>query len=264
MNSPLQNQTTNQYVPVEAPQSRAPQTANVASNATANVAAANASEPNLDFISTDNRENEYQQALRHSKKVKFWKIAFPIMGVMMILALGGALALNSMKVPEVAVESITLDDGNLVMENPELNGFDKNKRPFNLTAAKAIQNVENPTQVELQDIKAELPMDETIRATVSAGNGFYDADAKTLILKQSVNLVTSNGMVVNLQDADVDIGNSTMKTDNPISATSPQADISSNTMRIEEGGNKMTFEGRVRMTLRPGELRKTSDANETN
>ena len=252
MSKQFQNQAQGQFTPVNAPL------------AGAHAALGQAVEPDLDFISTDNRENEYKEALKHSSKVKFWKIAFPAMAIIMILGIIGALIFNSRKVPEVGVESINLTDGKLVMENPELSGFDKDKRPYNLSATKAIQNPENPSQVELQQIVAELPMDDEITATITAGNGLYDAEAKTLVLKEAVNLVTSSGMVLNLEDASVDIGNSIMHTNNPINGTSPQADITSNTMMVEEGGNKLIFEGRVRMTIRPDELKKANETNEQN
>ncbi len=249
MSNQFQNQTQGHYIPVNAGAQSTPQ---------------QASAPNLDFITTDNRENEYREALKHSSKVRFWKFAFPILAVLMILGIIVAFVLNSLKVPDIAVENISVSDGKLVMENPELSGFDKNKRPYNLSATKAIQDVENPNQVELQEILAELPMNEKITATITAGNGVYDADAKTLVLKKSVNLVTSSGMVLNLEDASVDIGNSIMHTNNPINGTSPQADISSNTMMVEDGGNRLIFEGRVRMTLRPDELKKADKTNEQN
>lgn len=234
----------------------------IPANAGANHAPGQTAVPNLDFISTDNREREYQEALKHSTKVKFWKIVFPIIGALVILGIIGALFIKSFEVTDVSVENISLSDGKLVMENPELSGFDKEKRPYNLTATKAIQDASNPNQVELQDILAELPMDETITATVKAGNGIYDADAKTLKLTKKVNLVTTSGMTLVLEDANVDIGNSIMHTNNPITGKSPQADISSNAMMIEDGGNKLIFEGRVRMTLRPDELKKADTDNE--
>lgn len=247
MSNQFQNQVQGQYIPANAGASHAPQPA---------------SAPNLDFISTDNREREYQEALKHSTKVKFWKITFPIIGVLVILGIMGALFIKSFAVPDITVERIDISDGKLVMENPELSGFDKNKRPYNLTATKAIQDASNPNQVELEDILAELPMDETITATIKAGNGIYDADAKTLELSKTVNLETSSGMVLILEDASVDIGNSIMHTNNPITGKSAQADISSNAMMIEDGGNKLIFEGRVRMTLRPDELKKADKDNE--
>lgn len=256
MSNQFQNQPSGNSFAVEPPQRAVASAPAVATAAKA--------EPNLDFITTDNREAEYQAALKHSKKVKFWKFAFPVFGVIVLCVLIGALVLRSLETGGVTIGNIDVNDGNLVMEAPELNGFDKNKRPYNLSASQAIQDLENPTRVELLDILAELPMDNEITATIQAGNGIYDADAKTLVLKDNINLVTSNGMTVTLQDADVDIGNSTMRTNNPISATSSQADISSETMRVEEGGNKMIFEGKVRMTLRPDTLQDASETNEQN
>lgn len=249
MSNQFQNSVQGNYAPANVSAQSAPQ---------------QTSAPNLDFISTDNRENEYREALKHSTKVKFWKIAFPVIGVLLILGIIGTFIMKSFEVPDVTVEGVNLSDGKLVMENPELSGFDKEKRPYNLTATKAIQDASNPNQVELEDIQAELPMDETITATITAGNGVYDADAKTLELTQKVNLVTSSGMVLNLEDASVDIGNSIMHTNNPITGTSPQADISSNAMMVEDGGNKLIFEGRVRMTLRPNELKKADTTNDQN
>jgi len=249
LSNQFQDQVQGNYVPVNAGVQSAPQ---------------QAAAPNLDFISTDNRENEYREALKHSTKVKFWKIAFPVIGILLILGIMGTFVVKSIEVPDIAIDNINLSDGKLVMENPELSGFDKEKRPYNLTATKAIQDASNPNQVELEDIQAELPMDEKITATITAGNGVYDADAKTLELTRKVNLVTSSGMVLNLEDASVDIGNSIMHTNNPITGTSPQADISSNAMMIEDGGNKLIFEGRVRMTLRPDELKKADTDNDQN
>jgi lipopolysaccharide export system protein LptC len=220
------------------------------------------STPNLDFISTDSREAEYTQALKHSTKVKFWKFLFPLLGLGVIAIIAGTMVIKSVEVPEVAIESIEVNDGKLVMENPKLNGFDKAQRPYNLTASRAIQDASNPNQVELEEINAQLPMSDDLTATITAGNGVYDADAKTLELTKSVNLVTSSGMTLKLKDASVDIGNSIMHTNNPIDATSPQADITSDAMMVEDGGNKLIFEGRVRMTLRPDELRKADNQNE--
>lgn len=248
LSNPLQNQTYGQYAAAPAQ----------------GAAVSGTSESNLDFISTDNREDEYKKAIRHSRAVLFWKITFPIIGILVIVGIAGALVKNSNDIPDVTVDNIDLSDGKLVMENPKLNGFDKNKRPYNLIATKAIQDVSNPNQVELEDIIAELPMNEETMATIEAGNGIYDAEGKTLILTKTVNLITSSGIILNLEDANVDIGNSIMHTNNPINATSPQADITSNAMMIEDGGNKLTFEGRVRITLRPDELRKASASNEQN
>ena len=216
--------------------------------------------PNLDFITSDNREKEYRQAVKHSNKVRFWKVALPVLAILIILGISIALVVRSFSNSDAIVEGINVSNGKLVMENPQLNGVDKNKRPYNLSATRAVQDISNPARVELQKILAELPMDDKTTATITAGMGVYDAEAKTLILNEQINVTTTSGMALFLQDASIDIGNSSMQTTNPISATSPQADISALSLQVEEGGNRLLFEGKVRMTLRP-DGSKTGEAN---
>ena len=103
-------------------------------------------------------------------------------------------------------------------------------------------------------------MSKQISANVVAGNGVYDADAKTLILRETVEVITTDGMFIRLEGADVDLENGTLITNSPITATSPQADISSSTLHVEENGDRLIFDGNVRMTLKPG-ANKNSNGN---
>jgi len=208
----------------------------------------------LDFILAEKREAEFKRAIKHTGKVKLLKIVLPIIGVLVILGISGALIINSLLSAGITVDNITASNGKLVMENPQLNGFDSNQRPYNLNANMAVQDAENPMLVELLEISASLPIDDLISANISAGQGFYNADEKTLALDQKVHVVTNNGMSLTLQDADVDIGAGTLTTDNAILATSPQADISAQSLVVHENGAHLIFEGGVRMTLRPDAL----------
>lgn len=213
----------------------------------------------LDFISQERSAEEFRKAQRHAKRVKLLKLVLPIVGVMIILAVAAALIIRQVLLPDLDIGEIALQDGKLVMENPNLNGLDKEKRPFSLSAAKAIQDSDQPKRVELVSIDARLPMDDTVFADVKAGNGIYDAEDKTLVLTKTVNVVTSDGMVLTLQDADVDIDEGSLVTLNPIVATSQKADISSQSLKVEDNGKRLVFEGTVRMTLRPDELKKTEE-----
>lgn len=215
----------------------------------------NAEPRGLDFIDGYRSDLEFERAKRHSGIVKFLKYLLPVIAVLVIISIAGALVVQQMFIPDIDIAEIKVDDGKLVMENPKLNGVDENRRPYKLSANRAIQDAANPSVVELQEIIAQLPMDETVSADVVAGNGVYDADAKTLILKEAVSVQTSDGMKLNLLDADVDIANGSLVTKSPIQATSPQADISSASLLVENGGERLVFEGNVKMTLRPKELK---------
>ncbi|MEM9277826.1 MAG: LPS export ABC transporter periplasmic protein LptC [Pseudomonadota bacterium] len=208
-------------------------------------------QPGLEFISGQRSEKEFRNAVRHSGRVRFLKYAMPVVGIVIILALVITLVVRQFLIPDIDLGVIAVQDGKLVMENPNLNGFDRNKRPFQLSADKAIQDARQPKRVELIKISATLPIDEAVSAEIKAGNGVFDAEAKTLVLSEQVNVQTNDGMKIDLEDADVDIGEGVLKTFNPVFASSPQADISADSLEIQESGERVVFEGTVRMTLRP-------------
>ena len=204
----------------------------------------------------DALEKEFQRAKRHTRRVRFLKFALPVTAGIIILGIIGAFLLNSLAESPFNLEGISISDGKLVMENPKLNGVDGENRPYNLSADSAVQNVEDPTKILLTSILAELPVDEKTLATVRAGSGLYDAEAKTLSLKNSVFMETDDGMSIKFQEIDVDIANGLMKTDSGVFAKSDQAEISSQSLIVEGRGKRVFFEGGVTMTLYPGKLRK--------
>lgn len=221
-----------------------------------------AEDGHLDFLSGERGEEEFARARQHSRYVRLLKLGLPIVGVMIIAGFVGALVFQKFAYPSLDIGTIALEDGKLVMENPNLSGVDENKRPFSLSAEKAIQDADQPKRVELITINAQLPMENAVTANITAGNGIYDAEAKTLILSESVKVETSDGMRIELQGAEVDIGEGSLRTDNPITATSKQADISSQSLIVGESGERLIFEGKVRMTLRPKALKEARNAND--
>lgn len=219
----------------------------------------------LDFLVGERGEFEFQKAAAHSGLVRFLKVFLPVLAVLIILLIAGALVARQFMLPNLDISNIEMNDGKLIMENPKLNGVDQNQRPYNLSADRAIQDASNPSIVELQRIIATLPMEQNISADITAGNGVYDAEAKTLKLKERVTVNTSDGMSIELMDADVDIQSGAMTTNSPIKATSPQADIASSSMIVDKSGERLIFEGNVKMTLRPKALRQRGEStNEQN
>ena len=205
--------------------------------------------------------DEFLRARNHSGLVRFLKIALPITAGLIILGLLIALAVKSFSSPEINIGKISVSDGKLVMQNPELNGVDENQRPYSLSASKATQNVDNPSRVALEAILAKLPIEDGLFATIKAGSGLYDSEAKTLLLEDNVEVVTTDGMQVFLNDADVDIKNGSLKTANPVQASSKEADIAAGSLQVEEGGERLVFEGKVQMTIHRRAFEDDSDGN---
>lgn len=205
------------------------------------------------------REREFQKASNHSRQVKIMKILLPVIAIGLVLAVGLAFIVYSTANVGISVRSAGIADGKLVMRNPKLDGYDGENRPFKLEADKAIQTIEDPTQVELERIEGKIPMLNNGWVKISAANGNFNTETKKLELGGGIRLITNEGIQANLKDAYIDINQGSMKTDRKISITAPQASIKSQSLSIEKNGKRIIFENNVMLTIRPKELRKKQD-----
>ncbi|MCB1384470.1 MAG: LPS export ABC transporter periplasmic protein LptC [Nitratireductor sp.] len=204
----------------------------------------------------------FKRAHRHSGRVRRLRIALPLIGLFIVSGLAGAYFISQSGLESVVIEKTTIEGGKLVMKNPALDGVDKDQRPYKLSAREALQDPRNLKQIELDSIKAQVPIPEGLYANITAGTGFYDDDAKQLRLGGEVDVVTDDGMSANLQDADIDLGAGSLKTQNPVAFATEQAKISADSMFVEDNGKRVVFEKRVKMTIYPDKIRELQQKQE--
>lgn len=209
----------------------------------------------IDFLTGQRDVKAFNKAHSHSNRVRYLRIILPVVATFMIVGIVGAYYWKSLGSPTLTVQSTSFDDGNMVMQNPVLKGVDEENRPYKLTAKEAIQNTQELTKIELIEIDAVIPMEGANNANIIAGNGFYDSEAKTLLLGGEVDILSDDGMRIILQDADIDIGAGNMFTNNPVIMNSPQAQITAGSVAIENNGDSIIFNKNVKMTLYPKNIK---------
>lgn len=205
----------------------------------------------LEFIGGERATEDFERAAKHSKWVQLLKILLPLVGVLIIVIILAALVLRPTLPVDISIGNAGIEDGKLVMNNPKLNGFDENNLPYFVEAMRAIQSVEDPTQVELDRINAKLPMKKDVWANIEAGNGSFNATDKKLELGGGVKITTTDGMKMNLKDAYIDMKAGSVQTDREIVFTSENANISSGSMQIFDNGDRIIFDTKVRLTIQP-------------
>lgn len=218
----------------------------------------------LDFIGGERDVKDFLRASRHSGRVRFFRIALPLTAVFILSLVIGAYWWSQSTLPLISVQTAGFENGKMVMKNPKLNGVDEKQRPYSLVASEAITDPAVPSQVELRQIDAKVPMEEGIFANILAGTGFYNSEAKTLKLGENVDIKTDDGMSMTLKDADVDIDAGSLLTSNPVSILTEQAKISADSFTVENNGEKVVFENRVRMTIYPDKLEQTGSTEAAN
>ena len=196
-------------------------------------------------------QNDFFNAQRHSRMVKRFKILFPIIAGIILFALIG-IGLFYRQLPDnVSVNSAAISDGNLVMESPNLDGFDDDNRPYSVKADRAIQSLENPDVINLEGIHAQLPLDDKNFAKIDANNGIYNNKAKTLRLTNDIELNSTNGFVVKLKEADIDIQSGKLISNAPVFVDSPTGAISADSLEIMDNGKRIIFKDNVKLTIQP-------------
>lgn len=208
--------------------------------------------------------SEFASAERHSQRVRLLKLALPLAALFGIGFFSAATFLVSADTAPVAAKPVTMTDGRIVMAKPKLEGFTADKRPYKMVAERAIQNGAKSGEVELQIITADLPFGKDATATLTADNGVLDNAASKLELTDNIILVTSDGMTAKLSTAQIDIANSSVRSDKPVDIDMDGSRLTADSMKIMNGGKIMIFERRVRMNIAKGKLGGASDAVSSN
>lgn len=203
---------------------------------------------------------QYRLARIHSRRVRMLKILLPLSAALVVVVF---IAVSWIKglVPEgVAIESVVIRDGKLVMQNPVMSGQSSNDRFYTMRALRAVQDLANPDVVALEDIVADLPVAEDDTAILKAQSGNYDRNAQTLVFKQPFTVTTQAGMKAELQSADIDLAAGGLVTNQPVSISSPDASVVAQSMEMQDKGAVIIFHDKVRMTINPSALKSKDGA----
>jgi len=193
-------------------------------------------------------------AARHSRIVRILRIAVPSV---VILAMTAIVTVSIFNPFRMLLPKLPLDIGNLVvsgtkitMESPHLSGYTPDRRPYELWAKTATQDVTDPDHVDLRTLRAKVLMEDlTTTVTMDARNGLFDSKGQLLDLHKDIFLQSSSGYEARLSQAFVDIGKGTVTSEEHVDVKLLNGTLTSDRLRITGGGEVVRFEGNVVMNL---------------
>ncbi len=198
----------------------------------------------------------FASAARHSRRVRMLKFALPAVAVLVSVLFVGYSFLPSIGGNTIGLGSTAIEGGNLVIENPTLDGFTRERRPYTVTAAKALQAIGTTDgPIEMEGIRATLPIDADDEATISAARGTFDRANDLLTLDTEITFRTTSGFIARLQSAEIDIATNNLTTDKPVEIEMDGMRINADALHASNGGKKLVFENRVRVEIDPGKVR---------
>ena len=201
------------------------------------------------------RGDAFDRAQRHSRRVRVLKFAVPLLAAAIAIAFPIYSYLAAPVSISVQADGTAFSNGKLVMANPKLNGFTKQKLPYSLTATRATQNVGTQAIIDLEGINAKLPVASDNVVSVTAAHGIYDRDNNTMNLTSDVSVTTTDGLVAKFKSVFLDMGKGSMKTDNPVDVSRNGSRITADSMSVEDNGKVVVFENRVRVDIDAASLK---------
>ncbi|WP_425407973.1 LPS export ABC transporter periplasmic protein LptC [Hyphococcus sp.] len=218
----------------------------------------------LDSLPTRARTTGSQAAAR-SRLVRRLRIGLPILGLVLV----AAFFFNTTSEENDSAflqdfEDVRATAEELRMASPRFSGIDTKGKPFEITAAAAIQNPQVKDVVQLENPKA-VQGDAGETNIVTAQNGVYRSDAKILELNDDVTLehdVGADTYIFRSASATVSIDDEVVTSDAGIGGEGPAGEtLQADRMKAYNNEGRVVLEGNVRMRLYPKSKEKPAAQN---
>ncbi|WFU47865.1 LPS export ABC transporter periplasmic protein LptC [Sinorhizobium terangae] len=200
----------------------------------------------------------YASAARHSARVRRLKVILPLAASVIAMIFVAVSFVRAFLPEELQLETATIENGKIVMQNPAISGRNKQDISYSMKAQRALQDIVNPDLITLETIHAEMPVNDTLIATVDAASGIYDRGANTLDMNAPFTISMNNGVNADFQSAYLDINAGEMETKRPIAISMNGGSIIAQTLRMTDKGRIVTFEGMVKVNVDPSTIRKNA------
>jgi len=141
-------------------------------------------------------DRAFREARRHSRRVRFARIALPVSVVLLLSIFGLWTWFNPMRlllrIPDIGGD-LVISGTKITMEAPRLTGYTRDNRWYELTAGAAAQDITKPNVVELHEVRAKVQAEDKSTMFLSARDGTFDRKANVLTLNTDITLKSTTG-----------------------------------------------------------------------
>lgn len=207
--------------------------------------------------SPSDNDRAFRGAARHSRRVRFLRLAIPIGLALALLGIAAASVFNPLrfvyKLPN-DIGTLVVSGSKITMESPRLAGVTRDARGYEIQARAAAQDIKKPNLVELKEIRAKVDMQDKSTVEMTAVDGQYDTKAELLTLGQRIVLSSTTGYEGILSEATVDIKKGRIVSEKPVQVKMLQGTLNANRLEVLDTGALIRFDGGVNMMLTPEAL----------
>lgn len=190
---------------------------------------------------------------RYSRFVGAMRVLLPASGLVLIALVFGwpyLLGDGGRLIAPLKVESAEIEGQAMRMVRPSYIGTSGDREPYRVTADSALLDPREPDRIVLDALAAQVDADGR-ELLLEAKEGIYRRDAERLALDGGIVVTSADGYRFLTERADVDLGTGSLVGDRPVSGDGPRGSLQADRFTVDDGGNVMRFDGRVKVTLHP-------------
>jgi len=187
----------------------------------------------------------------YSQFVSAMKILLPALAAILVLTVfistGTFNSRDELAITFQEVESLNDD---LRMISPRITGVDRKGRPYVVTADTATQAVDEPNRVTMENIEADLMLDDGGDwLSISSRYGTLLSEEELLTLTEKVDVFSAAGYEFHAQIAAINLKDGSLNSDQPVYGQGPVGTINANGVEAANNGELIRFTGGVRVVV---------------
>lgn len=207
-----------------------------------------------DLISSD-RVRHFRKVRYRSIRIRILRVLLPLLGIGTV----AALIFITTFVPKIGVDGLELDPGmtvsfngsSIMMNNPKMSGFGDDGQAYEVKADSATQSILSPGIINLNGLFAKITLEDGTWANVRSQEGLYNNNSSELSIQSPINIDSSEGYQVTLQNADVDLKSGKLISESPVEVRSETGIMQANKLTIDNNGKRIRFTNGIRLTIVP-------------
>lgn len=207
------------------------------------------------FTATDRATDDlFRRARRHSRRVRLFRVLIPVVLVLALVLSVLAVAFNPLRLLSdlpVTISGLSISDSRLIMTDPELSGYTRDKRRYDLTANSAVQDLLNADIVNLDEPRANLEMADRSVVKMQASQGVFDRKEGVLTLRRDIVLSSTTGYEIHLEEAIIDVRTGNILSDQPVEMRSQHGTLRGNRLEVTKSGEIIRLDGDVVLNFTP-------------
>jgi lipopolysaccharide export system protein LptC len=206
------------------------------------------------------REPAFAKAKRHSTRVRLLRRAILIVGLGAVAAMLAIAFFNpfAAKLSSLSFGALSVEGTKIVMDRPKLAGFRGDGQPYLLTAERALQDIKQPTVVELEKVDGDMGVAGGEATHLTADEGKYDSVGERMELSKNVR-IKNDRFTVLLRSAKFDFKSGVYGSDDRVEVHAADgATIFADRATAANHGQELTFEGHVRTNIIPQSTKRPS------